>query len=247
MKRLCVFFTVFFSVTIAFSQSLSSNAEQRLLSFCELYSTVKYYYPEPNLRDFPWDAFAYQGYKIAVTSKNNREFIRKTKNLFYMIAPGVQISKKEFNLWLITPKDTLLYPERAFWQHRSGLNVEHALSSNASTLNYIYKKPVDIYRMGQRIPAKPKGLLEKKLRFSLWAKVEGNSDSIKVFSFNTTALGRKRAKITGVSIKVVGNEWKHYAVEMEHPDSIIFSDLVIYHPTKGTVYLDGLKLVIVHY
>ncbi len=72
-KSLCCFIAGFFCFsTISFSQPLSKDSEQRLLSFCELYSTVKYYYPEPNLQDFPWDAFAYHGYKIAVTSKNDK-------------------------------------------------------------------------------------------------------------------------------------------------------------------------------
>jgi hypothetical protein len=229
-------------VTTVFSQPLSQDTEQRLLSFCKLYSTVKYYYPDPNLQDFPWDAFAYQGYEIAATSKNDKEFIKRIDSIFRMIAPGVQISKKEFNIAHITPKDTSLYPERAFWQHRGGLNVEHASFSNASTLNYIYKKPVDIYVMDQKIAAKPKGLLGKKLRFSLSAKIEGSNDSVTVFSFNTTNISRPRAKMAGITIKVAGNEWKRYTVEMEHPDSIIFSDLTIYHPQKGTVYLDDLKL-----
>ncbi|MDR1975019.1 MAG: hypothetical protein LBQ31_10210 [Bacteroidales bacterium] len=263
-KQVFSFVTIFcFSLTIAFSQPLSQDGEQRLLSFCKLYSTVKYYYPDPNLQDFSWDAFAYQGYKIASTSKNDKDFIKKTESLFRAIAPGVQISKKEFNIAHITPKDTSLYSERAFWQHRGGLNVERASFSNASTLNYIYKKPMDNYLLYQRIVANPKGLLGKKLRFSLQAKVEGNDDTVRAFSFYT-AISRKEAKRMSVAdlkpaayglecdekgakkanitIKVAGNEWKRYVAEMEHPDSIVFSDLVIYHPKKGTVYLDDLKL-----
>ena len=244
MNRLFFFFiTFFFAVTTAFSQPLSKDAEQRLLSFCELYSTVKYYYPEPNLQDFPWDAFAYQGYKIAATAKNDKEFIKKINEFFHIIAPGVQISKKEFDIAHITPKDTSLYSGKAFWQHRGGLNVGHPSFSDATTtLNYIYKKPVGTYQMYQRIAAESKGLLGKKLRISLLAKVEDNSDSIKVFSFNTTDVERKGAKIVEIAIWAAGNEWKYYTVEIEHPDSIIFSDLTIYHPTKGTVYLDDLKL-----
>jgi len=244
-KSFYFFITVFFfSVTTLFSQPLSQDAEARLLSFCELYSTVKYYYPEPNLQDFPWDAFAYQGYKIATTSKNDKGFIKKIDRLFYTIAPGVQISKKEFNIAGIRPsaKDAALYPEKAFWQHQGGLNADRASYTNYSTLNYIYKKPTDIYRMEQWIAAEPNGLLGKKLRFSLWAKVDGNSNSIKVFSFKTTDRDKKGAKIVEAAIKVSGNQWKRYIVEMEHPDSIIYSIWTLFHPTKGTVYVDDLKL-----
>ncbi|MDR0364523.1 MAG: hypothetical protein LBH92_05860, partial [Bacteroidales bacterium] len=93
MNRLFYFFITVFSVFTVSSHPFTQDAEQRLLSFCELYSTVKYYYPEPNLQDFPWNAFAYQGYIIATTSKNDKEFIKKTEELFQIIAPGVQISR----------------------------------------------------------------------------------------------------------------------------------------------------------
>jgi len=229
-------------VTTAFSQPLSADAEERLLSFCELYSTVKYYYPEPNLQDFPWDAFAYQGYKIATTSKSDKEFVKKTKRLFWTIAPGVQISKKEFDLVGITPKKSSFYQKKAFWQHQGGLNVERASYTNHTTLNYIYKQPTDIYRMDQWIEAESKGLCGKKLRFSLLAKVEDNTNSIKVFSFKTTNRDREDAKIAEVSIKVSGNKWKRYTVEMEHPDSVVYSIWTFFHPRKGTVYVDDLKL-----
>jgi len=230
-----------------------------------LYSTVKYYYPEPNLQDFPWDAFAYQGYKISTTSKNDKEFIKKTEKLFWTIAPGVQISKRKFDMRRITPKDTLRYSERAFWQHQGGLNVERALFSNASTLNYIHKKSTGNYKMIQII-SKSKRLSGKKLRFSLMAKVEDTNDSVKVFSFDIKHLGKQRtengktiSRISanewsewkdgageelelGVEIKAAGNEWRHYVVEFEYPDSVIFPRMTIYHPTKGTIYLDDLKL-----
>ena len=263
----CFFVTVFFLAgSTVFSQPLSPDAEQRLLSFCELYSTVKYYYPDPNLQDLPWNAFAYQGYEIAKTSKNDKEFIKKMDKLFRIIAPGVQISNKEFNLARITPKDTSLYYERAFWQHQGGLNVEGAAFSNASTLNYIYKKPADNYKLIQTIVAKPKGLFGKKIRISLMAKVENNNDSIRVLSFFIQNLGKQRTeneKATtrvylselrkwkdseteeyeqGVEIKVSGSEWKRYVMEINYPDNINFSRLTIYHPQKGTVYLDDLKL-----
>lgn len=243
MNRLFSFFIsiFFFSATAAFSQSLSKEAEARLLSFCELYSTVMYYYPEPNLQDFPWDAFAYQGYKMATTSESDEEFIQKTDSLFRIIAPGVQISRKEFDLSRITPKDTSLYPERVFWQHRGGLNVNGATFSNASTLNYIYKKPIDNYQLIQIMAANSQGLLGRKLRFSLMAKIEDNNDTLTVFTFNTANLG-EGAKKTGVNIRAFGNEWKRYEAEIEHPENIIFSRLTIYHHKKGTVYLDDLKI-----
>lgn len=268
MNRLFSFFIsiFFFSATAAFSQSLSKEAEARLLAFCELYSTVMYYYPEPNLQDFPWDAFAYQGYEMAITSESDEEFIQKTDSLFRIIAPGVQISRKEFDLSRITPKDTSLYPERVFWQHRGGLNVNGATFSNASTLNYIYKKPTTHYKLSQTMSAKAKGLLGRKIRFSLMAKVEGADDSVKVFSFYMQNIGEKvvedgrtMSKVSGsewrewknneskeagyeADIKASGNEWKRYEVEIENPDSINFFRLTIYHPAKGAVYLDDLKL-----
>jgi C-terminal processing protease CtpA/Prc len=231
----------FFPTTAIFSQPLSQDTEQRILSFCKLYSTVKYYYPDPNLQDFPWDAFAYKGYKIAATSKNDKEFIKKIDNLFCTIAPGVQISKKEFNITHIIPKDTSLYSGKAFWQHQGGLNVGKP-SFLRSTLNYIYKKPTNSYVMLYTLLSGKLQLLGKEMRISLWAKVEGQKDSVKVLRYKFA--NRKTKESTFIEIKAVGNEWKHYEKEFKHIDKHAFPAdfMYLFHPKKGVVYVDNLKL-----
>ncbi|MCL2072340.1 MAG: S41 family peptidase [Marinilabiliaceae bacterium] len=242
MNRPLFFFSIFFLLaTIAiFSQPLTSDAEQRLLSFCELYSTVKYYYPDPNLQDFPWDAFAYQGYKIATTSKNDKDFIKKTEKLFRIIAPGVQISKTGFNITHITPKDTSLYSERAFWQHRGGLSTDKPTFSNASTLNYVYKKPTNEYCMSHSL--KSAQLQGKRLRISVWAKIDGQNDTIRILNYKYT--NKKTRENTFVQIKAAGNDWKRYEKEFQHleEDAFMLDIIYLFHPQKGTVYLDNLKL-----
>ena len=242
MNKLFCYFVMLslFGIANAFSQPLSKKIEQRFLSFCELYSTVKYYYPDPNLQDFPWDAFAYEGYKISTTSKNDKVFIQKMDSLFSIIVPGVQISKKEFDIKKNTPDDIFQYPITAFWQHQIGLGFDNNTFSKGS-LNYIYKKSFNDYKIIQMISPKAKEMLGKKLRISLLAKIEDNSDSIEVFSFNTIKQSNSKEENVRISIKVVGNEWKRYAVETELPNDIVFSRLTIYHPPKGTVYIDDLK------
>ena len=222
------------------SQELTYTQTQRLLSFCELYSTVKYYYPDPNLQDFPWDAFAYQGYKIAVTSKNDKDFIQNIEKLYRNIAPGVQISKKEFNIATITPKDTSLYSERVFWQHRGGLSTDKPKFNNASTLNYIYKKPTNEYCMSYSL--KSAQLQGKRLRISVWAKIDGQNDTVRILNYKYT--NRKTKTNTFVQIKAAGNEWKRYEKEFQHleEDAFLLDIIYLFHPQKGTVYLDNLKL-----
>lgn len=243
MSRLYIFLiTVFlFSAITVFSQPLSQNAEERILSFCQLYSTVKYYYPEPNLQNFPWDAFAYRGYEMAITAKNDKEFIKKIESLFQTIAPGVQISKKEFNLARIRPKDTSLYPERAFWQHQNGLSVEKPGFKNASTLNYIYKKATNVHAMLYTLPSGKLKLQGKAMRISLWAKVEEQKDSVVICSYKF--INRKTKEGTFILIKAAGYEWTHYEKEFDITEDAFSFDIIhLYHPKKGTIYVDNLKL-----
>ena len=239
MNRLFCFLVICVSITTTFSQSLSKNTEQYLLSFCELYSTVKYYYPDPNLQDFPWDAFAYQGYKIAKTSKNDEEFIKKIDSLFHIIAPSVQISKKEFYLAHIMPQDVSHYPERAFWQHQGGLNIE----TKNSTLNYIYKKIDNKYSTHIYLPTNIEEY-NKKMRLSVWIKTENVTDSAE---FQFTALPSIKSpffKKRHFEIKALNNKWTQYFIEFDPVDSILVSQFQfkITHPQIGTIYVDDLKL-----
>ena len=241
MNRLfCISTILIFSVANVFSQTLSKKEQQRLLSFCQLYSTVKYYYPSPNLQDFPWDAFAYRGYQLTKNAKTDKEFVQKIDSLFKVIAPGVQISNKRFDLALPTPKDTALYPIRAFWQHQGGLNVGRPFYSSASTLNYIYKKPVNEYSISYTLPSK--NLLGKTLRISLWAKVEGREDSVRVLNFKFA--NRKTRENTFIPIKAAGSEWKCYEKEFRHigEDAFPLDIVYLFNPKRGIVYVDNLKL-----
>jgi C-terminal processing protease CtpA/Prc len=250
MSRLFYFFITifFFSVTNVFSQDVFSqplpqyqDSEQRLLSFCKLYSTVKYYYPDPNLQDFPWEAFAYKGYEIATTSKNDKEFIKKINKLFHTIAPGVQISKDGFNLADITPKDTSLYPERAFWQHQGGLNLERKRFLKESTLNYIYKKINNKYSTFIYLPPDFKKY-SKKTRLSVWLKTENVTDSAE-FNFSAFPILFSKAEARHFEIKALNNKWEQYFIEFD-PDSMLVSQFhfSITYPQAGTIYVDDLKL-----
>ena len=247
MKRIFCFFIIvlFFSISKVFSQPLALDAEQRLLSFCKLYSTVKYYYPDPNLQNLPWDAFAYQGYTIAITSKNDKEFIKKMDNLFRIIAPGVQISKTEFDLARITPKDTSLYYERAFWQHQGGLNIEKPSFSKRSTLNYIYKSKTNKYSIHIYLPSNIEKY-NKKTRLSVWVKTENVTDSAEFYLTALPAFKSPSLKKRTFEIKALNNEWKQYFIEFEPVDSILVSQFQfkIPHPQTGNIYVDNIKLEI---
>ena len=95
-----------------------SSADEKLIAFSKLYSTVKFYYPEPTLTNFPWQALAYKGYQLALENENDEVFINKTKALFRTLAPGVQIGKAQvFDLRKITPKNPRAYPTTKFCQH----------------------------------------------------------------------------------------------------------------------------------
>ncbi|MDR2980580.1 MAG: hypothetical protein LBV02_09130 [Bacteroidales bacterium] len=241
-RLLYSFIVVFFFFTTAFSQPLSKNQELYLLSFCKLYSTVKYYYPDSNLQDFPWDAFAYQGYKIAKTSKNDEEFIKRIDALFYIITPGVQISQKKFDLAHITPTDTLHYAERAFWQHQGGLNVERPSFFKNSTLNYIYKKTneysIRIY-LSSNIEK-----YNRKMRFSIWAKTENVTDSAEFYLTALPSIKSRFLRKRHFEFKALDNKWEQYFIEIEPVDSILVSQFQfkMTYPQTGTIYVDDLKM-----
>ncbi len=235
-----------FSMSAVFAQSFSQDVEKRLLSFCELYSTVKYYYPDPNLQDFPWDAFAYQGYKIATIAKNDKEFIQRMDSLFCIISPGIQISKKNFNVAHITPNDTSLYSERAFWQHQGGLNIDKPSSKNGATLNYIYQKTKNNYGVWMCLPSSVEKY-NKKMRLSLWIKTENMTDSA---AFHVTAVASRMYKNRSpkddryFTIKALNTKWEQYFIEFIPDDSVIVNQFCfsITHPLKGTIYIDDLKM-----
>jgi hypothetical protein len=182
---------------------------------------------------------------LAKTSKNDEGFIKGIDTLFSMVAPGVQISKKEFDLTFITPKDTSLYLEKAFWQHQGGLDAGKPSRRNGAALNYIY--PVSQNRYGIEIYLEPDiEKYNKKTRLSLWIKTENVTDSASAVYFATITPYYSTKGGSTFEIKALNNEWKQYFLELNLDDSIIVDQfwLGIGHPVKGTVYIDDLKVEI---
>ena len=110
-------------VGLSLKSIAQSTADEKIIAFSKLYSTIKFYYPEPNLINFPWHALAYKGYQLALENENDEVFINKSKALFQTIAPGVQINQKNvFDIRKITPANPRAYPTTKFWQHKIALN-----------------------------------------------------------------------------------------------------------------------------
>jgi C-terminal processing protease CtpA/Prc len=109
-------FTLFSSYSIQTVFSLdqkTSNVE----AFAKLFGYIRYFHPSDEASLIDWDAFAVDGVSKAKNAKNNEELEKLLKELFYPIAPTIQIYQNgEKPSVPIIPKDTTGLI-KVFWQH----------------------------------------------------------------------------------------------------------------------------------
>ncbi len=237
-----LFYIFLLIVGFSLKSFAQSSADEKIIAFSKLYSTVKFYYPEPVLTNFPWQALAYKGYRLALENENDEVFINKTKALFRTLAPGVQIGKAQvFDLRKITPKNPRAYPTTKFCQHKIALNVNKKQVFATTSLNYIYQQKNIYYKIIQPFNPKQKGMLGKKIKVSFWAKWEGAIDSNLAF-FQLMPFNRKTKTLLDYTIKVNTNEWALYIQEIDYPEDISVDKLNFNLPLAGTIYVDDLQI-----
>jgi hypothetical protein len=237
-----VFYLSILFVGLSLKSLAQSTADEKIIAFSKLYSTIKFYYPEPNLINFPWHALAYKGYQLALENENDEVFINKSKALFQTIAPGVQINKKNvFDMRKITPANPRAYPTTKFWQHKIALNVNKKQVFATTSLNYIYQQKNIKYQLVQLFNPKQKGMLGKKIKVSFWAKWEGAIDTSLAF-FQLMPYNRKTKTFLDYTIKVNKNEWALYTQEIDYPEDISVDKLNFNFPSSGTIYVDDLQI-----
>ena len=236
------FYLLILFVGLSLKLHAQSTADEKIIAFSKLYSTVKFYYPEPNLSNFPWHALAYKGYQLALENENDDVFINKSKALFQTIAPGVQIGKtKLFDVRKISPANPRAYPTTKFWQHKIALNVNKKQVFATTSLNYIYQQKNIKYQIVQLFNPKQKGILGKKIKVSFWAKWEGAIDTNLAF-FQMMPYNRKTKTFLDYTIKVNKNEWALYTKEIDYPEDISVDKLNFNFPATGTIYVDDLQI-----
>jgi hypothetical protein len=236
------FYLLIIFVGLSIKSFAQSSADEKIIAFSKLYSTVKFYYPEPVLTNFPWQALAYKGYQLALENENDDVFIKNTKVLFRTLAPGVQIGKAQvFDLRKITPTNTRAYPTTKFCQHKIALNVNKKQVFATTSLNYIYQQKNIQYKIIQPFNPRQKGMLGKKIKVSFWAKWEGAIDSNLAF-FQLMPYNRKTKAFLDYTIKVNTNEWALYTLEIDYPEDISADKLNFNLPLVGTIYVDDLHI-----
>lgn len=219
-------------------QSLAFTPQQeRLLNFIKVYSTVKYYYPDPNLKEFNWYALALRGYKLAYESKNETDYFNDMKSLFSVVAPGVQISKESYRP--INVPASKNFSSTTYWQHKGGLSNLLPSYLAASSINYLYGLPVRNYVLFQPIMPSKLGMTGKKIRISFWAKNEGAQSASNVFQLNPVCKQSAPPKIT---MDVTSRDWKLYSMEVDYPADAMSDRVQFNFPKKDAVYIDNFKM-----
>ncbi|MBP6625025.1 MAG: hypothetical protein KA198_07620 [Chitinophagaceae bacterium] len=214
--------------------------QDRLLSFVRLYSTVKYYYPDPLLHDFQWYTLAYKGYELAYSSSSDENFNKELQSLFSTFAPGVQISKEAFALSKLTPKDALAFPTMACWQHKGALNPIELAPYSIPSINYIYPFSIKDYHLFQYLIPTRINLNGKKVRISFWAKLEANTPAYKMVQIHPQTKSGNKYDTT--SIEVNTKEWKKYEIIVDYPKDVTIDKLQIHLPNIGSALIDQIKV-----
>lgn len=233
MRKLLLFLFIFSSY-----RSLAiSRVEKRLVAFANLYSTVKFYYPDPNIHDFSWTALAYKGYELANKSKSDEEFVQEVIALMRTLAPGVVITKGKFDLKSLIPNSSE-YKMDAYWQHQSALNVGARAEVKQLSTNYIINKQVGVHEITQHFSPIAKRMNDAKIKISFWAKLEGNIDSVKALQL--TPFSRKTKTFSNFYVSVDTKEWKRYEQIIDYPKECEVDKIHIVLPPSGTLYIDNL-------
>ncbi len=233
----------YFLVLLCFSNYFcfgSTPQQERLLSFIQLYSTVKYYYPDPLLHDFQWYTLAYQGYELAYSSTSDENFNKEIQSLFSTFAPGVQISKGAFVQSKLTPTDPAAFNIHAYWQHKGALNEIVQSPYSIPSLNYIYPFATKDYSLFQYLIPNRLALNGKKIRISFWAKLDANTAAYKMVQINP--ITKTESKQSTFSVEVNSKEWKKYEITVDYPQDVTIDKLQINLPKIGTSFIDNIKL-----
>jgi hypothetical protein len=230
--------SIFLLLLLATKTFGNANVDKRLLAFAELYSTIKFYYPDPHLVDFSWTALGFKGYELAKNATSDEEFVQEAKALFVTIAPGVQITKGSFNQALLTPPSNLNMINPTFWQHKTALNVGAKADFKQISQNYIFNKRITSHHIYQNFSPVAKKMNDQKIKISFWAKLEGNIDSVKIIQL--TPFTRRTKTFANFYVTANSKEWKRYEKIIDYPKEAEVDKIHIVMPHSGTAYLDNL-------
>ena len=221
---------------------------QNLRTFTKLYGYVKYFHPSDEAASLDWDKFAVYGAAEVKKARNKNELLKILEDLFYPIAPTVEIFPEEEKPEDYTPfsPENVNGLKEVSWQHLGvgfgsvnsvykslRLNKENKLT--IGNMNYL----VNIV---QSVDARP--LQGKKMRFQASVKVEAEKwkDRAQLW-IRVDRKGGERGFFDNMYDRPIKKkEWGEYHIEGtvdEDAERIVFGCLVF---GEGKVYLDDFKL-----
>jgi C-terminal processing protease CtpA/Prc len=102
------------SIQIATNQSALERATGNIITFAKLYGYIKYFHPSDESELLNWEVFALYGVQQVVGAKDQNELKSKLEELFYPIAPTLQIYHSDEKPKKVEDKKG---PNLIAWQH----------------------------------------------------------------------------------------------------------------------------------
>jgi len=228
---------------LAFSQNVDSQTINNLVAFAKLYGYVRFFHPADEASRIDWEKFAVYGVGIVKDAKDRDELQKKLAQLFYPLAPTLQIYKKGE-----TP-EPIKHPEAAaglypvYWQHYGvGLNK-----------HYLYRS----VRIGRIVPEESlDGRMEmsfsdnkfKKKKFKINAMIKADVQGKKNY-------GNLFINVSGFKMETVleknfhdhpirENQWQMYSLTGTFPDTFSFFSIGVELEGIGKLWVDDLEFSI---
>jgi len=188
-RRILIFYILIFSFSISCNSDNSNQKIDNLVAFSKLYGYVRYFHPSDEAANTDWGAFVVNGVEKVKNARDNDELEVILKELFYPIAPTIQIYNNSENPKIPDyPKDTFGL-KKIFWQHygidddeprnsyksiRTNRNVEN---SNSSILCYRVLNDVEFQNCEIKFDLKLRTeFLNKESFFAIGMKGENFQD-----------------------------------------------------------------------
>ena len=221
---------------------------QNLRAFTKLYGYVKYFHPSDEAADLDWDTFAVYSASKVKLARNKEELLTVLEDLFYPIAPTIEIFPEKEKPEDYTPfsPDDLSGLKEVSWQHL-GVGFGNVNSVYRSIrLNKENKLTLgnmnNLVNIIQSVEAGP--LQSKKIRFQASAKVEAEkwNDRAQLWLRVDRKSGERGFFDNMYDRPIRGKEWDTYHIEGtvdEDAERIVFGCLVF---GEGKVWIDDIKL-----
>jgi hypothetical protein len=120
IRRICTFQLFIIFICTNFISCNFNNSNQKidnLIAFSKLYGYVRYFHPSDEAANTDWDAFVVSGVERVKKARDNEELKVILRDLFYPIAPTIQIYNSDENSKIPEYPTDSTGLKKIFWQH----------------------------------------------------------------------------------------------------------------------------------